>query len=446
MLTKVRIGDFLHRKRIPAEIDPDKEYSLVTVKLHHKGVVLRGTKNGSQFKSKMYKVSKDDFILSGIDARNGAFGIIPEELDGALVTNDVWYFDVDETKVKKDFFYWLTTTPLFLDACQKSSKGETQRIRLQKNAFFNFEFHFPPINEQEEFLKKLSVIEGTLTELNTENRNQYYYLAKLRQAILQEAIEGKLTADWRKENPVRKGDPDYDAEALLEKIKAEKEKLIAEGKIKKQKPLSPIKPEEVPFELPEGWVWTRLGEITQSITDGDHQPPPKRERGIPFLVISNVSSGYLDFKNTRFVAEEYYNNLVYERKPMKGDILYTVTGSYGIPILIEEDVRFCIQRHIGIIRGFEDFYKPLLVYFLCSTVCKSQADKTAWRVAVKTVSLNSLRNFYIPLPPFKEQHIIVKRVDKLLNIAVCLEKQIYKRKEHADSLMQTVLREAFEIS
>lgn len=86
---KVKIGDFLKRKRVPDVLDERTKYKLVTVRLYHKGIVLREEKLGSLIKSNMYKVSKGDFILSGIDARNGAFGITPDELDGAIVTNDL---------------------------------------------------------------------------------------------------------------------------------------------------------------------------------------------------------------------------------------------------------------------------------------------------------------------------------------------------------------------
>ena len=78
----------------------EKKYKLVTVKLNHKGIVLREEKLGSLIKSKMYEVKEGDFILSGIDARNGAFGIVPKELDGAIVTNDFWYFDIDKNIVE----------------------------------------------------------------------------------------------------------------------------------------------------------------------------------------------------------------------------------------------------------------------------------------------------------------------------------------------------------
>ena len=100
----VLIGAFLHRIKRPVEIEPDKNYKLVTVKLNHKGVVLRQEKLGAEIKTKMFEVKTGDFILSGIDARNGAFGIVPPELDGAIVTNDFWYFDLDE-EISKCWFF-----------------------------------------------------------------------------------------------------------------------------------------------------------------------------------------------------------------------------------------------------------------------------------------------------------------------------------------------------
>ncbi len=99
------------------------------------------------------------------------------------------------------------------------------------------------------------------------------------------------------------------------------------------------------------WPMVKLCDVTESISDGDHMPPPKSESGVPFVTISNIDErNRIDFTKTFFVSEEYYANLKTQRKPQKGDILYTVTGSYGIPVLIESDIRFCFQRHIGLIR------------------------------------------------------------------------------------------------
>lgn len=200
-LNLVRIGDFLKRTKVPVKLEPDAEYQLVPVNMHHQGVVPRERKRGKLIGSNMYEVSEDQFILSGIDARNGAFGVVPPELDGAIVTNDFWYFDIDNSAVTRDFFLWLTNTPLFLDACVKSSEGTTNRRRLQRDKFFNFEFPFPKVSEQKRLLGRLAAVSSTCSDVSSEFDHQLSLLKRLRQAILQEAVEGKLTADWRKKHP-----------------------------------------------------------------------------------------------------------------------------------------------------------------------------------------------------------------------------------------------------
>ena len=104
MAKEYLIGDFLKRIKRPIQLIDDQEYKLVTIKMNHNGVVLREHKKGALIKSKMYEVKKGDFILSGIDARNGAFGIVPPELDGAIVTNDFWYFEIDANIIAKRLF------------------------------------------------------------------------------------------------------------------------------------------------------------------------------------------------------------------------------------------------------------------------------------------------------------------------------------------------------
>jgi type I restriction enzyme, S subunit len=105
-------------------------------------------------------------------------------------------------------------------------------------------------------------------------------------------------------------------------------------------------------ELPKGWKWVKLKEVASDISDGDHQAPPKSETGIPFITISNVNktTNKIDFSDTFKVNTDYFKNLKANRKPKIGDILYTVTGSFGIPILIDFEKDFCFQRHIGLIR------------------------------------------------------------------------------------------------
>ena len=157
-----------------------------------------------------------------------------------------------------------------------------------------------------------------------------------------------------------------------------------------------------------------LSDCCESIADGDHQAPPKTDEGIPFITISNVSdSNRIDFENTRFVAKTYYDGLADKRKARKGDILYTVVGSFGIPIFIEDNTKFAFQRHIAILRPDKDVVisKYLYHFFQCANFLK-QANTVAAGAAQKTITLASLNRMKVSVPSLEEQARIVAILDK----------------------------------
>ena len=160
------------------------------------------------------------------------------------------------------------------------------------------------------------------------------------------------------------------------------------------------------------WPMVRLADVCESISDGDHQPPPKASEGVPFVTITNIGDdSELDFAKTFFVPETYYLKLSPNRKPRKGDILYSVTGSYGIPVMVRSDQNFCFQRHIALIRTGSRLNNAFLHYLLSSPLMQQQAHQAATGMAQKTVSLSSLRNFQIPLPPLATQQQIVADIE-----------------------------------
>ena len=227
----------------------------------------------------------------------------------------------------------------------------------------------------------------------------------LRQKILDLAIHGKLVPQDPNDEP---------ASILLERIKAEKERLIKEGKIKRSKKSAKTSDtphyENVPFEVPSSWVWCRLEDYVKSVTDGDHQAPPKSDIGIPFFVISDIANGKLNFSNSRFVPREYYEKISFERKPQKGDLLFSVTGSYGIVVPVNTDDEFCFQRHIGLLKTLNT--SDYLLYLLKSDYIKEECDNLATGTAQKTVGLEILRSFLLPIPPLAEQHRIVAEIER----------------------------------
>ena len=160
------------------------------------------------------------------------------------------------------------------------------------------------------------------------------------------------------------------------------------------------------------WPIVKLADVCETITDGDHQPPPKASHGVPFVTISNINEKReLDFSKTFFVSEAYYENIGVSRKPKAGDVLYTVTGSYGIPVLVPENIKFCFQRHIALIRTGPELYNRFLYALLLSPFMLQQGHDAATGVAQKTVSLSYLRNFNIPLPPQHVQKAIVAEIE-----------------------------------
>ena len=232
---------------------------------------------------------------------------------------------------------------------------------------------------------------------------------KLRQKILDLAIHGKLVPQDPNDEP---------ASVLLEHIKAEKERLIKEGKIKGSKKSAKASDmphyENVPFEVPSSWVWCRLEDYVKSVTDGDHQAPPKSDIGIPFFVISDIANGKLNFSNSRFVPREYYEKISFERKPQKGDLLFSVTGSYGIVVPVNTDDEFCFQRHIGLLKTLNT--SDYLLYLLKSDYIKEECDNLATGTAQKTVGLEILRSFLLPIPPLAEQHRIVAEIERWFSL------------------------------
>lgn len=199
-------------------------------------------------------------------------------------------------------------------------------------------------------------------------------------------------------------------------------------------------------ELPKSWIILKLKELATDISDGDHQAPPKSNSGIPFITISNVDkdNNKIDFSDTFYVNNEYYSKLKINRKPLKGDVLYTVTGSFGIPIIIDFDKEFCFQRHIGLVRPLKSTNQKWLYYLLQSPDVFNQAKATATGTAQKTVALNSLRDFEVPYCKTEEQQKIVLEIESRLSVADKMEESITQSLQQAEALRQSILKKAFE--
>ncbi|OCP62728.1 hypothetical protein AKH05_01675 [Vibrio parahaemolyticus] len=256
---------------------------------------------------------------------------------------------------------------------------------------------------------------------------------QLKQTILQLAVMGKLVPQDPSDEP---------AAELLKRIAEEKAQLVKEKKIKKQKVLPPIAEDEKPFELPNGWEWCYLQDLFSVVTDGDHQAPPKSDEGIPFLVIGNLNTGHIQFEGCNYVPAQYFDKLDWTRQPSKGDLLYTVTGSYGIPVLVSEDVPFCVQRHVAILNSTADTPVEYIQYVLRSKYSFDFATSVATGIAQKTVPLTGLRKMPIPLPPLKERAEILQMIAALIRICEQLKVNIRDSQTNQLHLTDAIVEQA----
>lgn len=185
--------------------------------------------------------------------------------------------------------------------------------------------------------------------------------------------------------------------------------------------------------------------VCQHVTDGDHMPPPKTKDGIPFIMISNIENHVIDWSNTAFVGDEYYNNIDNKRRPAKGDVLYTVTGSYGIPVLIDFEKEFCFQRHIALLRPKDIIKQKFLYYAMQEPGVYAQATKGATGTAQKTVGLAVLRKIQIPFcDDIDTQTEIVNDIEAKMSLCDSIEKTVDTALQQAEAMRQSILKKAFE--
>ena len=228
----------------------------------------------------------------------------------------------------------------------------------------------------------------------------------LRQSVLQAAMQGKLTTQKAE---------DGDARDLLLAIREEKEKLVKEKKGKKEKPLAPIMDEEIPFVIPENWVWCRLAEICTKLVDGDHNPPKGTNKKTSYIMASskNINNDKLvNLESVRYLSKEVFEKENQRTQAKVGDIFFTSVGSLGRSCVYNENINICFQRSVSVITTLA--YNYFLKYCFDSPVIQNKVLKEATGTAQKGFYLNQLAAMAIPLPPLPEQRRIVARVEALM--------------------------------
>ena len=268
----------------------------------------------------------------------------------------------------------------------------------------------PPLDEQkrvvakiEELLPYIDRYEQAWSKLEQFNSR---FPEGMKKSLLQYAIQGKLVEQRPEEGT---------AEELFTQIQKEKQRLIAEKKIKKEKPLLEITEDEKPFEIPESWKWCRLGSVLNKLTDGTHSTPKYTSSGIPFLSVKDMSSGVLDFSNCKYVSEEEHQTLYSRCNPEYGDLLLTKVGTTGIPVIVDTNNPFSLFVSVALLKFDQNLiYNKFLRLLINSPLVQTQATENTKGVGNKNWVMRDIANTIIVLPPLAEQKRIVEKLEQLL--------------------------------
>jgi type I restriction enzyme S subunit len=384
----VPLGEVLSRSEEWIDLNPTESYQEVTVRMWGNGVVLRREAAGSEIAaSRRLRVHTDQFIISRIDARHGASGLIPPELDGAIVSNDFPVFNLEQARILPTFLKWLSKTRGFIDLCLAASEGTTNRVRLQEKLFLTLEIPLPPLHEQRRIVARIEELAARIAEA----RGLRAQAAEEAEALSKSYLDSIYTA------------------------------------------------------LEPRYGTNKLSDICTTITDGDHMTPAFLQEGVKFIFVGNVSSGHLHFHGCKHVDPGYYAKLTESRKPKRDDILYSAVGAtLGIPAIVCCDEDFCFQRHVAILKPAHDkILSRFLWYILQSRTIYTQAWAMTTGSAQPTVPLRAIKSFNIPLPPLPEQRRIVAYLDDLQARVDAVKRLQADTAAELDALLPAVLDRAF---
>jgi len=434
---KVKVGDFLFEREGRYKPDVQEIAGLRRIdKIDFSGNFHIANKPS---KTDMILIKPGDLVISGINVAKGALGVYHGQDD---VTATIHYssYTFDEDKVSVEYFKRFLKSPLFIQLLKEQVKGGI-KTEIKPKHLLPLEILLPDKDQQLAILKHFQRIENEDLELKSELTHQQTLLKKLRQQILQEAIEGKLTTDWRAQNP------DVEpASELLKRIAAEKTQLIKDKKIKPQKPLPPITDEEKPFELPQGWEWCRLEE-TGLFERGKSKHRPRNDPRLfegghfPFVQTGDVSRSKSNGYKVSTYSQQYNDlGLAQSRVWRKGTLCITIAANIAETGFLDIDA--CFPDSVVGFTSISNLTNASYVkYFIDAT--RDEIEKFAPATAQKNINLGIINMLSFPLPPLDEQQAIVTKVEKLLALCDQLETQITQNQSHAEQLMQAVLKEAF---
>lgn len=387
----VSLGDVLIEAGERISLNPDELYKQVTVRLWGKGAVLRAEVLGAEIAAaKQVLVRANQFIVSRIDARNGAFALIPEYLDGAVVSGDFPVFAANPSRIIPSYLGWLSKTQGFVDICRNASEGTTNRKRLKEDRFLAAPIPLPSLAEQQRIVMWIEELAGKIGVTQ-----------RLRWESVQEASKVMAAA-----------------------IGGEMDRLHKCG-----------------------WASSRVGDLTSLITSGPRNFASKyTQSGLRFYRAQDLGGdGRIVDENV--VHVDMPQGMTTRAIVQPGDLLVVITGAtIGRSALVQDHhPTGIVSQHVGLIRPDKLRMESAFLHYSLhgDGWTGGQLDGLKYGQGKPGLNLTNLRNLTLPLPPPKEQRRIVVHLDALQAKVDALKRLQEQTAAELDALLPSVLDRAF---
>ena len=278
----------------------------------------------------------------------------------------------------------------------------------------------PPYKEQQLISQQLDIIWASIDKIEFEKENVLKLVDNAKSKILDLAIHGKLVSQDSNNEP---------ASVLLERIRAEKEELIKQGKIKRDKKESVIFKgddnsyyervgdiisnidDEIPFEVPQNWEWSRLQTICYPITDGTHKTPTYSDSGYIFLSAKNITTGKINWNDIMYIPKSLHDELYSRVSPKMNDILLAKNGTTGVAAIVDRECEFDIYVTLALLRVINNnISSQYLLKIIASNTIQDYFKSSLKGIGVPNLHLEHIRTTLIPIPPINEQNKIVEKI------------------------------------
>lgn len=391
-------------------------------------------------------LSRYKFIEMGWFAYNpmrvnvGSIGYVYNQEQIGIVSPDYVVFSCSE-KILPEYLLYLLKSDVGIEEINKNASGAVRK-RLYFSDLARIEIVLPSIESQRRRLVAFRKIKDLSYQIS-EHRSAESLLSQLKQSILREAIQGKLTKVWRSQNPDLEP-----ASELLKRIKAEKAQLIKDKKIRKEKPLPSILGDDIPFELPKGWIWVYVSDICDVYTGNSINKAEKeakytiRQPGLNYVGTKDVEFNMLGINYETGVIIPQRETYINFRVAPEHSVLVCIEGGSSGKKIGFTDRKICFgNKLLASVPYLETLGRYLYTYY------NSPVFTAEFKLQSKGlrggVSTNSFKQIRVPLPPEKEIFALIMRVQEVLNKCNDLEIELIKSEQHAQILMQSILKEAF---